>query len=55
MKTCEKHSDRRADYICMKYETAMCEQCLKCKDPELYCKHRQSCAIWFLTKKKFKE
>jgi hypothetical protein len=55
MKTCDKHPDRRADYTCMKYDAHMCEQCLKCKDPELYCKYRSSCAVWFLTKKKFKD
>jgi hypothetical protein len=33
----------------------MCENCMNCRDPEIYCKFRTSCTIWFLTKKNFDE
>jgi ferredoxin len=35
----------------MKYNVYLCGECLKCRDPELYCKFRSSCPIWFLQKK----
>ena len=31
----------------------MCADCLDCRDPDIYCKFRESCTIWFLTKKNF--
>jgi len=31
----------------MKHEIYLCEECLKCLDPEIYCKFRTSCPIWF--------
>jgi hypothetical protein len=39
----------------MKHNTYLCEECLKCQDPELYCKFRSACPIWFLGKKGAKE
>jgi hypothetical protein len=30
----------------------LCDACLKCKDPELYCKFRPSCMIHFLEKER---
>ena len=50
MAKCIHHPDRETAYKCMKHEIAMCTQCLKCRDPELYCKHRSSCAIHFMTR-----
>jgi len=35
----------------MKHGVYLCEECLQCRDPELYCKFRSSCPIWFLGKK----
>jgi hypothetical protein len=35
----------------MKYNVYLCGECLTCRDPELYCKFRSSCPIWFLQKK----
>jgi hypothetical protein len=29
----------------------MCEACFKCSDPEIYCKYRSSCPIWFVDKR----
>jgi hypothetical protein len=34
----------------MKHEVYMCEECLHCRDPEIYCKFRSSCAIHFMEK-----
>jgi hypothetical protein len=30
----------------------MCEECLGCRDPELYCKNRSACPIWYIEKRK---
>ena len=30
----------------------MCEECLGCRDPELYCKNRSACLIWFIEKRR---
>jgi uncharacterized 2Fe-2S/4Fe-4S cluster protein (DUF4445 family) len=30
----------------------MCEECLGCRDPELYCKNRSACPIWFIEKRR---
>ncbi|WP_041280433.1 ASKHA domain-containing protein [Desulfosudis oleivorans] len=50
MGKCVNHPDRDTNYACLKHGTYMCEECLKCRDPELYCKFRSSCPIWFMTK-----
>lgn len=34
----------------MKHKYNVCEQCIACSDPEIYCKFRSSCAIFFLEK-----
>jgi len=52
MGTCINHPERDTSYICMKHKIYLCDDCLKCRDPELYCKFRESCPIWFMTKKK---
>ncbi len=41
------HSGGDAGILCMKHNIHMCETCMKCRDPELYCKFRPSCLIWF--------
>jgi uncharacterized 2Fe-2S/4Fe-4S cluster protein (DUF4445 family) len=43
---CYKHSDRAGKYYCSKYERYLCEDCIKCQDPSLYCKFRKMCFIW---------
>jgi len=48
---CINHPDRETSYMCMKHNVYLCDDCLKCPDPELYCKFRSSCPIWFLQKK----
>lgn len=50
---CINHPDRETNYQCMKHEVYLCEECLECRDPDLYCKFRPSCPIYFLTKKGF--
>jgi uncharacterized 2Fe-2S/4Fe-4S cluster protein (DUF4445 family) len=35
----------------MKHQIYLCDECLACRDPELYCKHRSACPIWFLSKR----
>ncbi|MBC2733583.1 MAG: DUF4445 domain-containing protein [Desulfobacteraceae bacterium] len=52
MGTCINHPERETSYLCMKHNAYLCDECLQCRDPELYCKFRESCAIWFMTKKK---
>jgi hypothetical protein len=52
---CVNHPDRETGYECMKHHIFMCEDCMNCRDPELYCKFRTSCTIWFLTKKNFND
>ena len=49
---CINHPDRETGYTCMKYNMHLCEKCLECRDPKIYCKFRTSCAIHFMTKRK---
>ncbi|OQX24690.1 MAG: hypothetical protein BWK80_19465 [Desulfobacteraceae bacterium IS3] len=55
MGKCINHPDRETSFICMKHEIYMCEECLKCRDPEIYCKFRSACPIWFVYKQKKRE
>lgn len=52
MGKCVNHPDRETSFLCMKHNTYLCEECLKCRDPNIYCKFRSSCPIWFLSKRK---
>ena len=52
MKPCINHPDRQTSYVCMKHEIYMCEDCMECRDPDIYCKFRSSCPIHFITKRK---
>jgi len=51
MGKCRNHPNRETGYVCSKYTTYMCEECFKCSDPEIYCKFRSSCPIWFVDKR----
>ncbi|GAB6143194.1 hypothetical protein [Desulfocicer niacini] len=53
MGRCKFHPERETAYKCMKHDYYLCEECLECKDPDLYCKFRSSCAIHFLSRKGF--
>jgi uncharacterized 2Fe-2S/4Fe-4S cluster protein (DUF4445 family) len=43
---CYKHSDRTGKYYCSKYLKYLCDDCLACQDPNLYCKFRKMCFVW---------
>ncbi len=51
MGKCVNHPDRETSYLCRKHNIYLCEECLQCRDPELYCKFRPSCPISFMSKK----
>jgi hypothetical protein len=53
MAVCINHLERETSYQCVKYKIYLCDDCLKCKDPDIYCKFRTSCAIHFMSKKGF--
>ena len=50
MSECQHHPGRETSFYCSKHQLYLCEECLKCQDPELYCKFRSACPIWFLSK-----
>jgi uncharacterized 2Fe-2S/4Fe-4S cluster protein (DUF4445 family) len=50
---CINHPERETSYLCMKHNIYLCEECLLCRDPDIYCKFRPSCPIHFITKKGF--
>jgi len=43
---CARHPGAKAVYYCDKYGRHLCEDCLVCQDPDLYCKSRTMCVIW---------
>ncbi len=51
MGKCVNHPDRETSFLCMKHNIYMCEECLKCRAPDIHCKFRSSCPIWFLEKR----
>ncbi|MFP4306177.1 MAG: hypothetical protein ACLFRG_03355 [Desulfococcaceae bacterium] len=55
MNTCVNHPDRETPYTCQKHGVHLCEECLACRDPELYCKFRPSCMIWMIHKERRRE
>ncbi|MBT8368291.1 MAG: hypothetical protein KJP23_26650 [Deltaproteobacteria bacterium] len=55
MGQCACNSEIETQFLCMKHNLYLCGECLKCRDPELYCKFRSACPIWFLEKKGGKE
>jgi hypothetical protein len=50
MGICVNHPDRETSYHCSKYDIYFCEECLSCRDPDIYCKFRPSCPISFISK-----
>ncbi len=50
---CINHPEIETRYLCMKHNIYLCEHCLECRDPDIYCKFRSSCAIHFISKKGF--
>ena len=53
MGKCINHPEIETSYKCMKHNIYQCDQCLECRDPDLYCKFRTSCPIHFISKKGF--
>ncbi len=53
MGKCVNHPERLTSYLCMKHNIYLCDQCLTCRDPDIYCKFRSSCPIHFVSKKGF--
>jgi len=51
---CINHPERETSYLCMKHNIYLCDECLECRDPDIYCKFRSSCPIHFISKKGFK-
>jgi uncharacterized 2Fe-2S/4Fe-4S cluster protein (DUF4445 family) len=48
---CVCHPEIESRFLCMKHNIYLCQECLKCRDPETYCKFRSSCPIWFMDKR----
>lgn len=49
---CRNAEAEKQTYRCEKHRIEMCGFCLKCNDPELYCKFRSACMIHFLEKER---
>ncbi len=52
---CPKHPDLPARFRCEKYALEMCERCMECRSPDIYCKHRPQCMIWELLREDYDE
>jgi hypothetical protein len=52
MGKCKNHPGVDGVYYCSKYNYHLCDQCLKCSDPNVYCKFRTSCVIHFMEKER---
>lgn len=52
MGRCTNHPDRKTSYACLKHDIYMCENCMRCRDPDIYCKFRTACPIHFITRRK---
>ena len=50
MGKCKNHPRSETAYFCFKHKYYLCEHCLKCSDPAVYCKFRSSCMISFMQK-----
>jgi len=55
MGECACHPEVDTPYRCQKHGIYLCQECLECRDPEIYCKFRTACPIWFLNKKGVKD
>ena len=51
MGKCSCHPEKETSFMCMKHDVYLCDECLTCRDPNIYCKHRSSCVIWFMQKR----
>jgi uncharacterized 2Fe-2S/4Fe-4S cluster protein (DUF4445 family) len=55
MGKCVNHPDRETSYMCTKHGIYLCEECLECRDPDIYCKFRSACPIWYEHKRKARQ
>lgn len=55
MGTCTHHPERETSMMCSKYGVYMCAECMECRDPDIYCKFREACPIWYEHKNKARE
>jgi hypothetical protein len=55
MGQCLCHPEKESRYLCMKDNVYLCDECLSCRSPSLYCKFRPSCPIRFMEKRSFKD
>jgi len=46
--SCRYHPEREGNYYCQSDGCYMCEECVRCGNPQLRCKFRDSCTIHFL-------
>ena len=48
---CRNHPDRPSVAYCQKYGYGYCSECLEndphCSDPDIYCKFRPQCVVYF--------
>jgi hypothetical protein len=56
---CGTHQDAESVIQCQKHQVGYCQECfdngLSCRDPQLYCKFRQQCVIWFQSRERDRE
>lgn len=52
MSGCKNHPEREGQYYCSKHQYYLCQECVQCLDPTLYCKYRSACLISFIGKEK---
>ncbi|MGE5258262.1 MAG: hypothetical protein ACM3KE_16395 [Hyphomicrobiales bacterium] len=52
MGKCTCHPEKDTNFQCMKHGVFLCDECLACRDPQLYCKHRSACPISFIEKRR---
>jgi hypothetical protein len=55
MARCPLHPEVETRLQCAKHGTLVCPRCLACRDPDLYCRHRSACLIWFMQRERRKE
>lgn len=55
MGKCTNHPEKETIYHCLKHDIYLCQECLHCIDPEIYCKHRTSCTLWYIHKEQKRE
>ena len=51
MGKCLCHPEIETSYLCVKDNVYLCAECLTCRHPNIYCKFRSSCPIWYMQTK----